>query len=111
MTNSIPNLFPISVYEERKNEDFPFTDNERESFFTSYAKAVFPKNSSLDKDLDKLYFTRLVSKTKDSYCRQSTSSQYFNTLNFFSAADLSQCQYMFIVISDLPMKGISCKKP
>ena len=103
MTNSIPNLFPISVYEERKNEDFPFTDNERESFFTSYAKAVFPQNSSLDKDLDKLYFTRLVSKTKDSYCRQSTSSQYFNTLNFFSAADLSQCQYMFIVISDLPI--------
>lgn len=101
MTNSIPNLLPFSVYEERNNEDASFTENESQRL--SYAKSISNQRNLYDKDFDKLYYTRLVSKTKDSYCRQSTSSQYFNTLNFFSAADLSQCQYMFIVLSDLPI--------
>lgn len=103
MTNSIPSLLPFSVYQEINSNNVSLTENERQHLYTSYAKAIFPRKGSFDKDLDMLYFIRLVSITKDQYCRRSTSSRYFNTLDFFSAADLSQCQYMFIVSSDLPI--------
>lgn len=105
MTNSVPSLFPFSAYEESLNTGF-FTTEKDSMNFISYSKNISRENDVFGVDYDKLYCVRLSTKERKKSIEQSASSKRFNSLNFFSAADLSQSQFMFIIISDIPIEKL-----
>lgn len=101
MTNTVPSLFPFTFYEESVNKGFS-SELDDSTIFKSYAKSLPPSND-IFKDYDKLYGLRLASYNIEDKLEDSMFSDLINTLNFFSAADLSQCQYMFIIRSSVPI--------
>ena len=105
MSNTIPLLYPLSVYEESINRDD--LNNQDSISFTSYAKRMKKGNDDITEDMDKIFCTRLMSETWESDTTESTTSATLNTLNFFSAADLSQCKYQLIIRSSIPIDKLS----
>ena len=101
MTNTVPSLFPFSVYEESFNKDI-FMDKDDPTVFLSSARSL-KHSSDVFGDYDKLYCLRLASDRIEEKAEESLFSDIINTLNFFSAADLSQCQYMFVIRSSVPV--------
>jgi hypothetical protein len=103
LSNTIPSLFPLSVYEENDNREvYNYEDKTIE--FESYARRIEKSNDDIVwGDYDKLFCTRLMSTEKEKVCTRHTTSETLNTLNFFSAADLSQCNYQFIIRSSVPI--------
>lgn len=102
MTNTIPSLFPMSVYEESMNKGY-FMDKQDTTMFTSFAKRLPKRKDTIWGDIDKLYCLRLASNQKEPFVEEKAFCGHINTLNFFSAADLSQCNYLFIVRSRIPI--------
>lgn len=97
VTNTIPSIFPFSTYEEKVNKEL-FEDEIKSS-----VENIHRKGGKIGKEYDRLFFTRLVSYGNDRFITERTFSEHINTLNFFSAADLSQCNYMLDVRSDIPI--------
>lgn len=106
MMNSIPSLFPFSAYEESLNNDF-FTTEKDSMNIESFSKNISREDDVFGVDYDKMYGVRLSTKERKRSIEQSVFSERFNYLNFFSAADLSQCQFMFSIRTEIPIDQLS----
>ena len=106
-TNTIPNFMPFAYYEDyslvRNNVEL----NKGEYFdLENYGFKISKNIDEIGKDYDKVFAAQISSKKNNSnndytFFRYRTFSNYVNTLNFFSAADLSQCQYQIKISSDI----------
>ena len=102
--NSIPSLFPISVHEEWDSGDEWSNVAYYDDFFANpegcHGRLL---RSSRRKGVDKVFFTSLASSKKCKRYSKSIASNHINHLNFFSAADLSQCLYMCEIKTEIPI--------
>ncbi len=102
--NTIPSLFPISVYDEwDKNDEGSFMAQNFDYFDESEGCSGRLLKSSRRKGVDKGFYTGLESGKRCKRYSKSFASKHINRLNFFSAADLSQCLYMCEITTDIPI--------
>lgn len=112
-SNTIPSIFPFTIYEEdyKENEEFnPIIKNTYSQIISK--KPLSNANKEIGYDYDKLLLSRLIThEIADSSKTISLSANNYakniNTLNFFSAADLSQCNFEISVESDIPVNTLS----
>ena len=108
-TNTIPNFMPFAYYEDYSIEEYNKELNEGEYFDLDNFGFKISKNiDEIGNEYDKVFACQISSKKNNSnndytFFRFRTFSNYVNTLNFFSAADLSQCQYQIKISSDIKL--------
>ena len=86
-----------------------------EGVFYEIGNYGFRLSKTLDdigNNYDKCFVSDISTKknnihNEDIYFKVRTKSNYVNTLNFFSAADLSQCEYEVKLESDIPIENLS----
>lgn len=111
--NTIPSIFPFSLYEEEYKEEGNIKDingNQKLSYFNSNSRLSY-EELVRGKDYDVMFVSRFATyfKKEDpnpSYIQTVKTTKTINTLNFFSAADLSQCNYEIIINSDIPVESL-----
>lgn len=112
-TNTIPNIMPFAYY-----DDYALYDDSlelAEGVFYEIGNYGFRLSKTLDdigNNYDKCFVSDISTKknniyNEDIYFKVRTKSNYVNTLNFFSAADLSQCEYEVKLESDIPIENLS----
>ena len=104
----IPNLFPFSFFEEYYNK------KEIKNTKGFYIERTSPNYHFIRKgdDIYQHFWSEIITteigvKEKYTFVTAESYSKYINTLNFFSAADLSQCEYVLMVSSDMPIGTIN----
>lgn len=101
LNNKIPSLFPLFIY-----DNWTYSGEGQILVDTSviYDNKRFGNNTKwhLD-DFEIRYLSRLATYERQKSISQSTFNEHINSLNFFSAADLSQCIYQFNISSDIPI--------
>lgn len=104
--NKTPSLFPLFIF---NNYTYSYPYREGMSTETSETSAIFDSIKLGDDtkwhldDYEIRYISRLATYKKQKEISQSTFNKHINSLNFFSAADLSQCIYQFNIQSDIPI--------
>lgn len=109
-TNTIPNFMPLTYYD---NYTF-YTDGHELYNGISYefGNYALKTTENVIKDIDGFYdryFVTSFSFKNNNVDKESFGfkipiiSKYVNTLNFFSAADLSQCEFEVKLTSDIPI--------
>ena len=93
-TNSIPQLLPYLLYELTYPYNNLYNDSNR-------------REVVVGKDYDRHFEIDFYNSNKSEevlYKKGSAFNKFINTLNFFSAADLTQCEYRMELTSDLPIE-------
>lgn len=108
-SNTIPSILPFKVYEENYSEGESAALSGDEQFNYISAKGVMNyDNLKVGYDYDKYLKTRYITyygedETKTLYLQSLNYTKTINTLNFFSAADLTQCNFEITIKSDIPV--------
>ena len=93
-TNTIPQLLPFIQY----RSIYPI-----EALYKDSVK----KDNKVGRDYDRAFLLQIgKGQYSDSltFHRASIANEFINNLNFFSAADLSQCEYKIELSSDIPIE-------
>ena len=112
-SNTIPSIFPRTLYEEYYTEAFAATslpDNNTASVSSSKSRLSNSKQK-IGFGYDKRLLSRFITYEDENYSeimhlKSELFSSTFNTLNFFSGADLSQCIYEVVINSDIPVETL-----
>ena len=109
-SNSIPSIFPFKTY-EKKFSSGTVEDSTNSGSIAYESGKLFLNYENLvnGHDFDKTLLSRIITYyDNDSsdfiYLNSNNCTNGINTLNFFSAADLSQCIFEVIIRSDIPLE-------
>lgn len=108
-TNTIPNILPFAYYDNYEHYDYN-KELEKGEYYDFYLFAnKFDKSlDNIDNNYDKCFGQVILAKKNYSdnvyrFFKTKICSYFVNTLNFFSAADLTQCEYEVRIESDIPI--------